>query len=70
MNIKIPNSDPKPHVKLIGADGNAYAIMAKCKQAASRAGWSDEEIKALMSEMTSGDYDNLLCVASTYFDVY
>lgn len=71
-----PESVGMPTVKLIGNDGNAFAIMGACRRAMQKAyreaGESEVyEInwKSIMDEMTSGDYDNLLQVACTYFDV-
>ena len=58
-----------PKVKLVGQDGNAFAIMGACSKAAKKAGWSPEKIKSVMDKMRSGDYDNLLRVAMDHFDV-
>jgi hypothetical protein len=59
----------KPKVKLIGRDGNAFYIMGTCVIAARKAGWSDEQIKAVTTDMKSGNYDHLLQVAMEHFDV-
>ena len=59
----------KPTVELIGRDGNAFAIMGECRKAARKAGWTDEQWKLVQTEMTSGDYDNLLVVVEKYFEV-
>lgn len=59
----------RPAVKLIGRDGNAFAIMGACKQAARKAGWTSEQVDALIKEMMSGDYNHLLGVAMNNFDV-
>lgn len=59
----------KPRVKLIGADGNAFMILGLCRRAAEAAGWDKERLDAVMKEMKSGDYDNLLATACKYFDV-
>jgi len=61
----------KPVVKLIGtaADGNAFAIMGKVKQALKRAGASEELIQQYITEATSGDYDHLLAVTMGYVDI-
>lgn len=58
----------KPEVKLVGTDGNAFAIIAKCHRAAQLAGWSAAEWDAVKKEMMSGDYDNLLRVAMAHFE--
>lgn len=59
----------KPSVKLVGQDGNAFAIMGLCSRAAKKAGWAPDQIKAVMTEMQSGDYDHLLQTAMKHFDV-
>jgi len=63
--------DPsKPYVKLVGKDGNAFSIIGFCHLAAKKAKWTPEQWKKVQKEMMSGDYDNLLAVAMTYFDVH
>jgi hypothetical protein len=52
----------KPTVKLIGEDGNAFAIIGKVNKAMRKVGYSQEEIKKYNDEAMSGDYDNLLQV--------
>ncbi len=63
------SKDTKPRVKLLGANGNAFNIMGLCSRAAKHAGWPKEKIDAVMAKMRAGDYDNLLGVAMTEFDV-
>ena len=59
----------KPTVKLIGQDGNAFAIMGSIKQALKSAGADKEYIDKYLSEATSGDYDHLLAVSMEYVNV-
>lgn len=59
----------KPKVKLVGNDGNAFAILGRCTAAAKSAGWTTEQIFAFKKEATSGSYDNLLQTCCKYFDV-
>ena len=66
MNTK----EKKPRVKLIGRDGNAFAIIGSCRTAAKKTGWDGATIEAITQEMMAGDYDHLLQVATQYFDVY
>lgn len=61
--------DTKPKVKLVGASGNAFSIIATCRAAARKAGWDGERIEAVTKDMQSGDYDHLLQVAMREFDV-
>ncbi len=59
----------KPTVKLIGWDGNAFAVMGRVKQALKRAEADKEYIEKYLSEATSGDYNHLLAVSLEYVDV-
>lgn len=52
--------------RLVGEDGNAFAILGRFQKAARDAGWSPEEIKKVMDEAMSDDYDNLLRVISSH----
>jgi len=58
----------KPTVKLIGEDGNAFAILGKVKRALVKAGMH-EEAERYIQEATAGDYSNLLAVTQRYVDV-
>lgn len=58
----------KPAVKLIGEDGNAFAIIGKCKRALKKAGMH-EEAEAFVKEATAGDYNGVLAAAMKYCDV-
>jgi hypothetical protein len=56
-------------VQLSGNDGNAFAIMASVRRALKTAGATDAEISMYQQESMSGDYDNLLRVASEWVEV-
>jgi hypothetical protein len=56
----------KPVVKLVGHDGNAFAIMGRVKQALKRAGADKEYIDRYVREAMAGDYNNLLRVSMEY----
>jgi hypothetical protein len=60
---------PKIKVKLVGEDGNAYAIMGRVKTALKKHGVPQEEINEYLAESMSGDYDNLLATACRWVDV-
>ncbi len=51
---------PEVNVKLIGEDGNAFAILGRTTRAMRLAGVPAAEIDAFRAEATSGDYNNLL----------
>lgn len=59
----------KPVVKLIGHDGNAFAILGTVKQALARAGADKEYIDSYLNKAMSGDYDNLLMVTTDFCEV-
>ena len=47
-------------MRLVGEDGNAFAIMGRFRSAARHAGWTAEEISDVLEEAMAGDYDHLL----------
>jgi len=47
-------------MNLVGLDGNAFALMGAFSREAKRQGWKPEDIKAVIDECKSGDYDHLL----------
>jgi hypothetical protein len=61
---------PEIVVELTGHDGNAYAILGRCQQAARRAGLPKAEIDAFFAEATAGNYDHLLQTCMAWFDVW
>jgi hypothetical protein len=65
MGPKYPNVT----VKLVGRDGNAFAILGSVKSAMKRARVPNDEIDAFIVEATSGDYDNLLQTCMRWVEV-
>jgi hypothetical protein len=59
----------KPKLKLVGQDGNAFAIIGMARKVAQKAGWTQEQIEEYTSEATSGDYNHLLRTTMDFFDV-
>jgi len=59
----------KPVLKLVGNDGNAFAILGNAIRVARKAGWTPDQIKEFQSKAMNGDYNNLLCVCMEYFEV-
>ena len=55
-------------VRDLFSDGNAFALMGKCRGAAKKAGWSAERLKAFSDDCMSGDYNHLLTVVFKDFD--
>ena len=60
---------PDITVTITGQDGNAFAVLGRCREAARDAGLSDEEIAAFMDEAMAGDYDHLLQTAMRWFEI-
>jgi hypothetical protein len=60
---------PKVKVKLVGEDGNAFAIMGRVVKALKSAGVSAEEVAQYQQESMSGDYDNLIATACRWVKV-
>ena len=64
--VKYPNIK----VKLVGRDGNAFAILGNVISALRKAKVPAEEVKAFQTEAMSGDYNNLLCTCMKWVDVH
>ncbi len=56
----------KPRVRLVGQDGNAFAILGRVRRALLDAGASEEYVERYTREATSGDYNHLLAVTMEY----
>lgn len=63
---KFPKTDIT--VKLVGTDGNAFALIGKVRQALRRGGYG-ELVEEFTKEATSGDYDHVLQTIMEYVDV-
>jgi hypothetical protein len=50
----------KPIYTMVGRDGNVFGLLGGWQLAARAAGWTPEQIKAVMDEAMSGDYDHAL----------
>jgi predicted CoA-binding protein len=61
MNTNTLHCEPV-QLKLVGFDGNAWSLMGAFSQAAKKQGRSKEEIKAVMDDCMSSDYNHLLNV--------
>ena len=59
----------KPTVKLIGRDGNAFAIMGAVIKALKKSGAENEIIEEYKEEAMSGDYNHLLVTTMKYVEV-
>ena len=62
----MPSEQKKPVLKLVGEDGNAFAILGRARQVALKNGL---DWKTIQAEAMSGDYDHLLQTMMKYFKV-
>ena len=60
---------PDVHVQMVGADGNAFAILWRVKRALQDAGVSKDIRDEFMAEATAGDYDHLLATVMKWVEV-
>ncbi len=60
---------PDIHVRLTGADGNAFNVLGIVRSAMRKAGVPAHEIKAFTAEATSGDYNDLLETCMRWVEV-
>lgn len=58
---------PEIKVKLVGEDGNAYAILARCRKAMRKANIDAEVQENFLKEATSGNYNHLLITVMKWF---
>ena len=66
----IPGTEiKKPSCKLVGRDGNAYAVMGAVKVALRKAKVPEAVISAYLAEAMSGDYNHLLATSCNYVSV-
>ncbi len=57
----------KPKVRLVGEDGNAFAILGRVSKALRQAGQGDK-VKEMTDKAMAGDYDHLLATVLEYVD--
>lgn len=47
-------------LRLVGLESNAFNVLGAFQRQARREKWTPKEIKVVMDDATSGDYDHLL----------
>jgi len=65
METKYPNVT----VRLVGEDGNAFAILGRVTKAMQREGVSKAERDAYMAEATAGSYEELIATTMRWVNV-
>jgi hypothetical protein len=54
-------------IDLTGPSGNAFVLMGQARDFARQLGYSKEDTNALINDMMSGDYENLIQVFDKHF---
>lgn len=54
-------------INLNGPEGNAFALLGTARRTAYRMGKTQEQVEAILNDMTSDDYDNLVKVFNREF---
>jgi hypothetical protein len=60
---------PEIKVKLVGRDGNAFAILGSMQRELRKAKVSETEIKEFLNEAMGGDYNHLLSTCCEWVTV-
>ena len=60
---------PDITVELTGHDGDAFAVLRRCRQAARDAGLSEDDIATFIAGAMAGDDDHLLRTAMRRFGI-
>lgn len=60
----------KPKCKLVGTDGNVFAIMGRVREALKKAGLRDQADKFTAEAMKAESYDAVLQLCFKYVEVY
>jgi len=58
----------KPKCKLVGTDGNVFAIIANVSQALKKAGQPERAREFMESAMQQGSYDDVFALLFDYVD--
>ena len=58
----------KPHVKLVGTDGNIFAVVGRCKQALEHAGQPHQAKELVRRAFKATSYDEALGICLEYVD--
>lgn len=63
-------TDKKPRVKLVGTDGNVFAIIGKVSRALKNAGQADKAEEFREKAHKAGSYDEVLQMMFDYVEAY
>jgi hypothetical protein len=60
----------KPKCKLVGTDGNVFAIIGNVSKALKKAGMRDKASEFQQRAFKSGSYDDVLILCHEYVEIY
>lgn len=52
--------------KLVGTNGNAFALMGRFQHCARKEGWTKEEIEKVLESAMADDYDHLVFILAEH----
>lgn len=64
--IRKKNRD-KIYIDLTGPDGNAFSLLSRVAKLGRSIGWDQKKIDSIITEMRSGDYENLVQIFDREF---
>ena len=56
-------------IDLPSTNANAFEVLARCQTAAKKAGAEQARIQTFLEEAVQGDYEHVLRVVNTHFEV-
>jgi sugar diacid utilization regulator len=56
----------KISLKMVGLDGNAFAILGAFRRQALREGWTASEVEEVLQEAKSSDYSHLMSTIASH----
>ena len=68
-DVCMNSSPPKPPCKLIGTDGNVFAIIGRVRRALIAAGQEDRAREFVERAFRAGSYETVLALCLEYVDV-
>ena len=67
----VPKSEPsKPVIDLTGPDGNAFVLLGHASKLCKTLRMSGDETAAILTDMKSGDYEQLITTFDKHFGEY
>lgn len=68
--MPVPEGFKRPHVKLVGTDGNVFALLARCSKALETKGHRDLAKEMRARCFSSHSYDEALGIMMEYVDAH